>query len=129
MNTPFHLTTKEYFSVLSKAGYQVEYNYEASILGFKDGPNTLGTSTWDDEDMKADQVWSVYNKTGSTNEKVVVMDTGVDYDHADLDSNVAASIRNHSTAVIWDKVENDNDPQDENGHGTHVAGITHNQRK
>ncbi len=45
--------------------------------------------------------------------KVVIVDTGVDYKHPDLDDNYAGG---------YDFVNNDLDPMDDNGHGTHVAG-------
>jgi subtilisin len=45
--------------------------------------------------------------------KVAIIDSGVDYNHVEL-----------STAVMGgrDFVNNDDDPWDDNGHGTHVAG-------
>lgn len=45
---------------------------------------------------------------------VAVIDTGVDYDHPDLAANVVKG---------WDFVDEDADPMDEAGHGTHCAGI------
>ena len=48
--------------------------------------------------------------------KVAVLDTGVDYNHEDLIGRV-------DTAGGYDFVNNDSDALDDNGHGTHVAGI------
>lgn len=45
---------------------------------------------------------------------VVVIDTGVDYTHVDLDG---------KTYRGYDYIDMDAYPMDENGHGTHVAGI------
>jgi subtilisin family serine protease len=52
----------------------------------------------------------------STGEGVVIaiLDSGIDLDHPDLVDKLVPG---------WDFVENDDQPQDENGHGTHVAGI------
>ncbi|OQO69047.1 hypothetical protein BH747_10715 [Enterococcus villorum] len=59
---------------------------------------------------------TAWNKTtGSKNVKVAVIDSGVDYKHADLAANVDVSLG-------YDFVDNDADPQDGKGHGTHVAG-------
>jgi len=45
---------------------------------------------------------------------VAVLDTGIDYTHPDLDANYAGG---------YDFANNDIDPIDDNGHGTHCAGI------
>ncbi len=46
--------------------------------------------------------------------KIAVIDTGIDFSHEDLDDNYMGG---------YDFVFNDTDPNDENDHGTHVAGI------
>ena len=51
---------------------------------------------------------------------VAVIDTGVDYTHPDLGGGFGAG---HKVVGGWDFVDNDADPMDDNGHGTHVAGI------
>jgi len=66
---------------------------------------------------------------------VAVLDTGVDYKHFDLADNIWTNtdeipnngIDDDNNGFVddvngWDFVSNDNDPQDDNGHGTHVAG-------
>ncbi len=45
---------------------------------------------------------------------IAVIDTGVDYNHPDLKGKIIKG---------YDFVNMDNDPMDDNGHGTHVAGI------
>ena len=46
--------------------------------------------------------------------KVAIIDTGIDYTHTDLNDNYIDG---------WDFVNNDADPMDDAGHGTHCAGI------
>ena len=55
--------------------------------------------------------------TGGAGVKVAVIDSGVDCNHPELKRN-GVSI----CAAGWDFVNNDNDPFDDNGHGTHVSG-------
>jgi serine protease len=45
---------------------------------------------------------------------IAILDSGIDLDHPDLVNKIVPG---------WDFIENDDQPQDENGHGTHVAGI------
>lgn len=70
---------------------------------------------WGLDQIRGDQAWT---KTTGAGVLVAVIDTGVDLGHPDLASKVV--VRSGSDFV--DKKKNDG-PQDENGHGTHVAGI------
>lgn len=53
-----------------------------------------------------------YNK--GTGVRVAIIDTGIDYTHPDLNDNYMGG---------YNFVNNNADPMDDNGHGTHVAGI------
>ena len=76
-------------------------------------PNdTEADSQWAIQDMELDKAWDV--ETGDENIIIAVLDTGIDYNHVDLSSNVIAG---------YDFVNDDNDAMDDNGHGTAVAGI------
>ncbi|SNQ61440.1 S8 family peptidase [Candidatus Methanoperedens nitratireducens] len=72
----------------------------------------LYANLWGIRMIQANYTWNV--TTGNKNTIVAVIDTGADYNHEDL-SAVNASLG-------WDFVNNDADPMDDNGHGTHVAG-------
>ncbi|MFD2046494.1 S8 family peptidase [Ornithinibacillus salinisoli] len=60
----------------------------------------------------ANSAWDVAR--GTSSQEIAVLDTGVDYNHPDLDG---------KTIRGYDFVDRDYTPSDANGHGTHVAGI------
>ncbi|NOQ23639.1 MAG: S8 family serine peptidase [Candidatus Aegiribacteria sp.] len=75
--------------------------------------------TWSVTQINADDVWALgYNGSGVI---VGIIDTGTDYNHMDLHNNMW-----HDTAAGyhygWDYYDNDNDPMDDYGHGTHCSG-------
>ncbi|MET9463819.1 S8 family serine peptidase [Streptomyces sp. NPDC006544] len=51
---------------------------------------------------------------------VAVLDSGVDYSHPDLGGGFG---KGHKVVGGFDFANGDDDPMDDNGHGTHVAGI------
>lgn len=67
----------------------------------------------------ADAVWTKYNDLGDS-VKIGILDTGIDYLHPALGGGFGKGFK---VAGGYDFVNRDNDPMDDNGHGTHVAGI------
>ena len=109
---------------------------------FPDVPD-LGGDDWGRDLIKAPEVWA----KGLTGDGIVVavIDSGVDYNHPDLlgniwsnagETGVDAAGRNKASNGAdddgngfvddfrgWDFVNNDNDPMDDNNHGTHISGL------
>jgi subtilisin family serine protease len=67
---------------------------------------------WSVAKTRAEQAWDL--SVGSPQVVVGVLDTGVDAEQPDLSGKLVAG---------YDYVNNDQDPSDDNGHGTAVAGI------
>jgi subtilisin family serine protease len=114
----------------------VPLHCEANVLRFlKRTPNDpLFGDLYGLTQMDAQSAWDV--TTGSSNVIVAVVDTGVYYNHADLIGNIAVNpgevpsngIDDDANGYIddyfgYDFYDQDGDPVDQNGHGTHCAGI------
>ncbi|WP_186315646.1 S8 family serine peptidase [Catellatospora sichuanensis] len=72
----------------------------------------------------ATEVWQREDATGTPAKgkgvTVAVIDSGVDYSHPDLGGGMGDGFK---VVGGYDFVNGDADPMDDNGHGTHVAGI------
>lgn len=67
---------------------------------------------WHLPSVSAPQAWDI--TTGSSEVTIAVIDTGVDYNHQDLQGKCITG---------YNYVDRNSDPMDDHGHGTHVAGI------
>ena len=83
-------------------------------------------------DISATLAWAV--STGTDKVVVAVLDSGVDYTHEDLASNMwvrpgsMAPYQDNELGTIddvngYNAIDSASDPMDDNGHGTHCAGI------
>ncbi|MBP0018453.1 MAG: S8 family serine peptidase [Cyanobacteria bacterium SBLK] len=119
----------------------IELNYKIGVRGTNDpsfnrlwGLNNTGqTGGRFDADIDAPEAWQ--HQKGSKSVVVAVIDTGGDYRHQDLAANTWRNTREIAGNGIdddrngfvddvygYDFRNNDGDPMDDHGHGTHVAG-------
>lgn len=105
-----------------------------SPVAFPDVAYYGGANDWNLNSINAPEVWAQgYTGAGVT---VAVVDTGVDMSNPELSNQIWVNVGeiagngiddDHDGYVDdvhgWDFASNDSNPTDQNGHGTHVAGI------
>lgn len=69
--------------------------------------------------IHAREAWTTYGVTGD-GVLVAILDSGIDYLHPALGGGIGPTFK---VTGGYDFVHRDTDPMDDNGHGTHVAGI------
>ena len=130
-----HFANALYFSATKAVIMEIANRDDVEIIGFnrkqnlilecRDAQSCVSTNasreiTPNVLQVNADQVWAQgYTGTGVI---VAVVDSGVNYEHADVADHLwdgGAEFPHHG----YDIVNNDDDPMDDKGHGTHVAGI------
>ena len=84
----------------------------AFLLGLQEDIRVFAMDSGANTQIKADLVQASGNN--GSGRKVVVLDTGYNYNHQELSSSYLGG---------KDFVNNDIDPFDDNGHGSHVAGL------
>lgn len=138
------MSTKDAIALL-KSHQAIEYvepDYRVSIASAPNDPrfdelwglnNEGQTGGTADADIDAVEAWTI--STGSRDVVVGVIDTGIDYSHSDLASNMWVN----TSEIAGDGIDNDGngfiddihginaitdsgDPMDDEGHGTHVSG-------
>lgn len=111
-----------------------DFIVRASIIPNDSGfGNLWGMNQSADHDIDGPEGWDIFR--GNPNFPIAVIDTGVQYTHPDLSANIWTNpgeiagngIDDDGNGYVddvrgWDFVNNDNDPMDDNGHGTHCSG-------
>ncbi|MDA0698596.1 MAG: S8 family serine peptidase, partial [Chloroflexi bacterium] len=85
-------------------------NLAADNVAFQYGPNAI----------QASQAWAL-TSSGSAGVVIAIVDSGVQLTHQDLTGKIYRAA--DGSVIGYDFVNEDNDAADDNGHGTHVAGI------
>ncbi len=101
-----------------------------ALWGLHNNGQNSGTP---DADIDAPEAWDI--NTGSSDTVIAIIDTGVQYNHIDLAANMWVNpgeipgngLDDDGNGYIddiygIDAVNNDSDPMDDQGHGTHCAG-------
>ncbi|HPR90830.1 MAG TPA: S8 family serine peptidase, partial [Synergistaceae bacterium] len=93
-------------------------NFIVKILRTPNDPDF--SSSWGMEHSNVSEAWEV--STGSEEIYVALLDTGIQYDHEDLAANIGRD-KDGNFGRNLVSVLNATNPMDDNGHGTHLAGI------
>ena len=91
----------------------VESNSQARAAGKKSPSQPAEILPWGINRIDAEQVWLLANGAGA-GVNVGVIDTGISSSHPDLIGNIKGGVSEVSYTSSWN---------DDNGHGSHVAGI------
>jgi thermitase len=106
--------------------------YERQWSHYNDGTFSFSNSTTD-ADINTDLAWDITQ--GDPNLIVAILDSGAKLDHPEFSGRIWINTNENQNSSDtdsnnyiddingWDFVNNDNDPTDDHGHGTNVAGI------
>lgn len=91
------------------------------MYAFQSTPNDsyFSANQYGPKKMQADLAWSLWKPQART--VIAIIDTGVNLTHPDLTNKIYRDA--NGTVIGYDYVNNDTNPTDDNGHGTHCAGI------
>ncbi len=109
--------SKDYFAVLHELNRNslIEYaepNYIAHIAQTPNDP--YYSRQWGPQDIHADLAWDKVDLTKRAAITIAILDTGINTSHEDLQGSIVPG---------YNFINNNTNPLDGNGHGSHVAGI------
>jgi subtilisin family serine protease len=93
----------------------LEMEFSTDTLSFDGSLETYDAQAWNLINLFNVRAEYAFNGAGYS---VAIIDTGIDYNHPALGGGWGNRV-----IAGWDFVNNDADPMDDHGHGTHVAGI------
>jgi subtilisin family serine protease len=96
-----------------------EPDYIGHVAAIPNEPNYTNGTLWGLNQIQAPAAWDVL--TSASNILVAVLDTGVRYTHEDLSSNMWTNPNGGGHGL--NALTGSNDPSDDSGHGTMVAGV------
>ena len=130
---PQDTTADDAISALSGTAEVAKAERNILVQLFATPSDPLYSQLWGMAKINAPAAWDT--NTGSSDILVAVSDTGMDYTHPDLTANVWTNPGeipgngkdDDGNGYIddvhgWDFANNDSDPMDDHGHGTHVSG-------
>lgn len=97
--------------------------YPSNIAGRDASWNPSFDYQWGLKKINLEQAWNSATLSGEV--IVAVVDSGVDYSHKEFGECTILQVNNNQCPKVvkgYDFVNNDEDPMDDKGHGTHVAG-------
>ncbi len=92
---------------------QVRFAEPDGVVYAEFTPNdTYWSQQWGPKKINCETAWDLHK--GDAGTVIAIVDTGINYNHPDLSSKYVGG---------YDYYNNDSNPMDDNGHGTHCAGI------
>ncbi len=139
INNVYHLQialSTDISSIINELNSRPEIEYAEpnyKVYAYQTPNDPLYNQLWGLEKIQAPAAWDI--TTGSSDIIVAVIDTGVDYTHEDLNGNIWVNPNEVANNGIdddkngyvddihgWDFPNGDNDPFDDNSHGSHCSG-------
>ncbi len=116
--SPAHVTHQQWRKVRYSLNDVAVVRPSASEVGGTSNPSNVTNQAMESSPLIGlDKVFAQYPYRGQ-GYSVAVIDTGIDYKHPDLGGAWGKRV-----IAGWNFVKNNANPMDDNGHGTHVAGI------